>query len=360
MKIFYSIFDNNGDCLTDDFPITITPEIRELSRSKKHFIAEIDNKPTNCRIGFKSFDNGYIYILTHEERLVKRYKFFEEIIERSKYIFDASYNARKNLIDEHRQRLDIFMHNIISLNTYTIQSLFSLIPQKELPENINQQKDFIKKMITEKPNITVDTILKLIKNAIATKIEFTVFDRINNPTTILNIYSHSIRESILTILQIFNDDFEKKGINVHLESSEISERRLDIDNEALFVSLFYLFENSVKYCLSKSKYYINFIEDVDSFTVYFRMTSVKIEEEEKEKLLVYGYRSDNAKKLDIDGKGIGMHRIVKTLKLNNAILQVNPNYNKYERELNGIIFQSNEFGIIFKNQKKYLMQQGKF
>jgi len=357
MKIFYQIFNDSGECLLDNFPIKLTEEMKSLSSKRKILELHIDEKIVKCRIGTKTFNEGIVYILTYEPSLVNKYKFFEEIVDRSNFIFQTINITHQQFIKEQEAKLDDFMHNVISLNSYSIQSLFALIPQKDLPENINAQKDFIRKIIIDKPNITVDTLLRLIKNSIATKIEFTVFERLNISGIKVNAQNHSIRNIILTILQIFIDDFDKNKIEVSLESSLKSERRLNIDDEALFVSLFYLFQNSIKYCCRNTKYYINFHEDTETFSVSFRMTSVKIDLDEVEKLMEYGYRSKNISPLNIEGKGIGMNRIVKTLNINNAELRINPRYNDFEKIKDSVTYQSNEFLIVFNNQRKWILDK---
>jgi len=239
------------------------------------------------------------------------------------------------------------------LNSYSIQDLFVLIPQKTLSENINRQKDIIKEVIVEKPNVTVDTLLKLIKYNLAMKVEFSVFDRTQKPTSIVKKIPHSIRGLLLSILQIFIDDFEKKKIDVSLDAGQASERRIEIDDDSLFVSLFYLLENSLKYCLPNTKYKIIFTEEKNCFSILFIMISIRIETYEINKLTNFGYRSESAKQINSQGKGIGMYRIIKTLKLNNAVLEITPRINDYTRKCGNITYEGNQFKIKFLGQSEW-------
>ncbi len=357
MATFYQCISKSGEVLFNNLPIELTEEIKRQSRSQKIIPITLNNQITDCRIGERISSHGSIYTLTDDKRLVNRFKFFKEVLDQSLIILENLNTCRQSLIEEQSSKIDELIHNIVSLNTYSIQSLYALIPQKDLPENINPQKDFIKKIILEKPNVTVDTLLKLIKNNLAMKIEFSVYERINNPRIRLNRINYSVRMIILSIMQIFSDDFDKKNIEISLDASPISERRIDIDDDALFVSLFYLFENSLKYCCNNTKYVIFFSEDTDTFSVSFKMISVKINEDEIDKLLEYGYRSNNVKQLNIEGKGIGMFRIVKTLEANNAILKITPRCSTYTKDVGGTIYEANTFTIIFKDQKQWLLKK---
>ena len=161
------------------------------------------------------------------------------------------------------------------------------------------------------------------------KVEFSVFERTQKPNAIGKKISHSIRNLVLSILQIFIDDFELKKIEVSLDAGEASERRFEIDDDSLFVSLFYILENSLKYCCPNTKYKIKFKEEPGCFSIVFVMISIKIENNEVSKLTEYGYRGKSAIEINAEGKGIGMYRITKTLKMNNAELEITPRINEY-------------------------------
>lgn len=182
------------------------------------------------------------------------------------------------------------------------------------------------------------------------KIEFSVFERTQKPNTTVKKISHSIRSLVLSILQIFIDDFEKKGIEVSLDAGAASESRLEIDDDSLFVSLFYLLENSLKYCCPNTKYKIIFEEEPNFFSIIFKMISIRIEDYEIVKLTEYGYRSESAKTINSEGKGIGMYRITKTLQLNNAKLEVTPRINDYVRQHEKVTYEGNQFKIKFNRQ----------
>ncbi|NUM51267.1 MAG: hypothetical protein HUU48_09135 [Flavobacteriales bacterium] len=353
MSTYYLARNTNGEHIFDNFPTDLYQLINDYKDNFQVISVTIDNKLTDARLGKKSNSFGEVYILTTEEKYVRRIKLFRELVDMSILSLGPLTKFQKSINDEQCSKTDELIHNITSLNTYSIQDLFALIPQKTLSENINAQKDIIKSVITSKPNVTIDTLLKLIKYNLAMKVEFSVFERTQKPNATIKKISHSIRGLVLSILQIFIDDFEKLKIEVSLDAGAASERRLEIDDDSLFVSLFYLLENSLKYCCPNTKYKIIFKDEQDYFSILFIMISIRIEDNEVKKLTEYGYRSETAKSINADGKGIGMHRITKTLKLNNAELEITPRINDYTRQNGKVTYEGNQFKIKFNGQQDW-------
>lgn len=354
MSTYYLVQNKRCEHLCDNFPKDLVYLIYEFKESKNTFIVSVDGKSTKARIGRKANSHGVIFTLTIEPKYIKRYKLFRELVELSALTIEPFTKFQQSIVDSNNTKTEEFIHNITSLNTYSIQDLFVLIPQNVLSENINKQKDIIKDYIVEKPYVTAETLLKLIKYNLAMKVEFSVFERTKKPDVTVKKISHSIRNLVLSILQIFIDDFEKKKIEVSLDAGTASERRLNIDDDSLFVSLFYLLENSIKYCCPNTKYKIIFKDESDDFSILFIMISLRIENNEVNKLVEHSYRSPLAKKLNQEGKGLGMYRITKTLKLNNAVLEITPRINDYSRISGDVQFEGNQFKIKFLDQNRWI------
>jgi hypothetical protein len=353
MSTYYFARNKDGDHIFDNFPSHLYHLIDSYKENQNVITILIDNKLVQARIGRKLNSFGEVFTLTIESKYVDRLKLFRELVDMSILSLEPLTKFQKALIDEQCSKTDELIHNITSLNTYSIQDLFALIPQRTLSENINRQKEIIKEQISSKPNVTIDTLLKLIKYNLAMKVEFSVYERTQRPHASIKKISHSIRSLVLSILQIFIDDFEKLKIEVSLDAGSASERRLEIDDDSLFVSLFYLLENSLKYCCPNTKYKIIFKEENSSFSILFIMISIKIEPNEVRKLTEYGYRSETAKAINAEGKGIGMYRITKTLRLNNAELEITPRINDYTRRVGKVTYEGNQFKIKFNGQQDW-------
>ena len=351
MSIYYYATKINGDYIFDNFPTEVKQLILHYKANTQLLEIEISNIKYVARIGRKSNNFGIIYILTTDKKYIKGNKLFKELIDISLIGLEPLSKFKDDIAIIQNSQNQEFIHNVISLNTHSIQDLFALVPQSILTANINKQSEAVRQIIGEKPNIAVETILKLIKYNLAMKVEFSVFDRTLKPSVFTQKTDHSIRAIILSVLQIFIDDFEKLKIEVHLDACE---RRLNVDYDSLFVSLYYIMDNSIKYCCPHTKYKIIFKEEGDFFCVLFIMISIRIEKNEIEKLSINGYRSDAAISLHVKGTGIGMYRILKTLKLNDAELEITPRINDFTRTIGNIIYEGNQFKIKFKGQKDWL------
>ena len=212
MSTYYYALNIKGDYVFDNFPPDLVNLVFKYEENQKIIEVLIDKEKRKARIGRKLNDYGTIYILTTEEKYINRYKLFKELIEMSLIALKPLSKFQNKIIEDNNNRADEFIHNLTSLNSHSIQDLFTLIPQKKLTGNINNQSEIVKKIITESPNVAVKTLLKLIKYNWAMKVEFSVFERTLQPYGSSNKINHSIREIILSILQIFIDDFESKNI----------------------------------------------------------------------------------------------------------------------------------------------------
>lgn len=353
MSTFYYAHNLEGEYLFDNFPNNLNHLVINYKESSTPIEINVDGKILSARIGKKSNSHGTMYTLTTEPKYLNRTKLFKELVDFSILSLRSFKSFHESIVQLQTKKTEELIHNITSLNTYSIQDLFALIPQKSLSENINTQKEIIKSAIAEKPNITISTLQKLIKYNLAMKVEFSVFERTQKPNAIGKKISHSIRSLVLSILQIFIDDFEAKNIEVSLDAGEASERRFEIDDDSLFVSLFYILENSLKYCCPNTKYKIIFKEESNCFSILFIMVSIRIENHEITKLTEHGYRGKSAIEINAEGKGIGMYRITKTLKLNAAELEITPRINEYTKKIGNVVYEGNQFKVKFQGKQNW-------
>jgi hypothetical protein len=350
MRTYYYAINKSEEYVFDNFPMEVKGLIHDHTLINKVFEISIDGENRKARIGCKRSEFGSIYVLTTESKFINRKKFFNQLIELSTIALKPAVNFQNDLINSHSEENEEFIHNVTSLNTYSIQDLFALIPQNTLTENINKQTDKVREIIKDKPNVAATTLLNLIKYNLATKVEFSVFERTLKPSSFVSKSAFPIRPILLSILQIFIRDFENIRIEVSLDASEKS---LNIDYDSLFVSLFYIMDNSIKYCCPNTKYKIIFKQEDDDFSILFIMISIKISDSDLKRITTRGFRSETAQKLNVDGNGIGMYRILKTLKLNDAELIITPRCNNYTRKFKDLEYEANEFKIMFHNQKEW-------
>lgn len=350
MRTYFYAFDKNNEYLFDNFPVELIQYISNNINSSIKIKCAINGKDTEVKIAKRENIYGTIYIATTEKKFINREKLFKEFIDFTTIGLRPFVNFQKELEEKHNKINEEFIHNVVSLNTHAIQDLFTLLPQQSLSDNIYNQSDFVKSILREKPNVAVDTLLKLIRYHLASKVEFSVFSRTLKTSTYIQKTKFDIHKVLLSVLQIFILDFEKKNITIHLDASE---KQLEIDFDSLFVSLFYIFENAIKYCHPRTNFKIILKEETNCFSILFDMISIKIEKHEIDKIILRGYRSEIAKKMNSDGNGIGMYRILKTLQLNNCELEIQPKINAYASVYKGIPYEGNQFKIKFIGQQSW-------
>jgi|GEM_PF-996178 len=350
METFYHCTDNNDEIIFSTFPFELTYLINSNSNRNSPIDIKFIGKQKKGRFGFRRNDIGTLYICTIESKFVRSLKKFKKLLDLSLVALKPMIDLKQEINTSQTGLVQELVHNLISLNSYNIQDLFALIPQKSLTKNVNTQSETIKEIISEKPNVTVKTLQRQLKNNLTMKVEFSVFKKTQRKHPSIRIEENYIRDCVLSVLQIFILDFEEQEIEVRLGSCE---RKLNFDYEIFSVSLYYLFDNAAKYCTPKSIFNISFKEEADSFSIHFDMVSLRIEEKEIEKLTEKGYRSPTAKKKDEKGKGIGMYKLHKTLKFNNAALEIIPRCHDRNKTIGDFKFEANKFKIKFINQQNW-------
>lgn len=184
MDTFHQIKDTSRKIVLNNFP----KELHYLLINEIEKIEKIEilykNKKTQAKIGKQSSENGIINILTIDEKYVNSSRLYSDLLKMSLIMLNNIVSHRNSISLNQNEYVQELIHNLTSLNTYNVQELQSLIPQDILSQNINKQKDVIKKIVNDKPNVTTDTLLKLIKYNYAMKVEFSVFEKtvMQNPS----------------------------------------------------------------------------------------------------------------------------------------------------------------------------------
>lgn len=350
MSIFHYAIDSKNEFIFGDFPSELAYLLEKKPSERAPIEVSIAGKKQFARFGWISNTHGTLYVLATEEKYLKSYKLFKILMEISVKSVESLSKLKNKIAFEQNDLTGDLLHNLTSQNSHSIQKLYALVPQNVISQNYNKQHDLVKAIIAEKPKVTADTLLDLIKINFAMKVEFTVFERTMKRYVASQMMEDSIRGVILSILPIFIADFDEKKIEVSLASSE---KRLMVDYDSLSVSLYFILENAVKYCCRRTSFKIHFNEEEDCFSVVFDLVSVRIDADEVNKIFEKGYRSKHAVNAKINGNGIGMYRILKTLKLNNAVLEVTPRISPVTRSVGGILYEHNQFKIKFLNQQSW-------
>lgn len=253
----------------------------------------------------------------------KTTKLFRDKLEGLSYAYpDLSLKEEiiKNVIKKDEQkRINRLIHNLTSINAHNIQEIYDIVPQEILTQNLKQQLSVIEKQIVESPKEAAKMFLRIAKHNIHMKSEFSIYKKMDRANPNLELRKHPIRKVILNVLHTFFVDLSDKEVFVNIQDYS---KKIRIDYETIQVAIYHLVENSTKYSKPKSTIEISFEEISTSLKIRFRMISLHILEEEKDKIFSEGYSGINAKKTKKQGEGIGLWRIRQMLKLNNADLSL--------------------------------------
>ena len=301
----------------------------------------VDGEKHRC--GYFNGNNGSVFLCTSNSDEINSSRIFREKIDLY-YNFIKCFNDYKIEIQEsfniNTKRL---LHNLISLNAHNMQELFSIVPQEELTGNIRSQLEIIKKYILNDPDEAASAILRVAKNNVSIKNEFSGFKKLyeKNPKIIKK--HHNARKVVLNVLHVFFQDFADKTVNVRVKESE---HKVFIDYESFHVALYHLIDNATKYTMPGSIFTIDFIEKKDYFKIVFDMLSLKIHESEYDKIYMDGYSGFSPQISGKKGDGLGMGIVKSVLTLNSAYIELKVNGN--EVTYNGCEYMNNSFEISFE------------
>lgn len=211
------------------------------------------------------------------------------------------------------------VHNLTSINAHNIQEIYDIVPQDILTSNLSDQLKHIEREIKRRPKKAALMFLRIAKHNIHMKSEFSIYKKLDRSNPTLDIRRHPVRKVILNVLHTFFIDFSDKNVNVLIEeySGEIK-----FDYETIQVAFYHFLDNAAKYTKHNSEFEISFKEKHEELDIIFKMESLKIEDDEVEKIYTEGYSGKNANRIQKNGDGIGLWRIIQMFDLNQVKLEI--------------------------------------
>jgi len=208
-------------------------------------------------------------------------------------------------------------HNLITHSTKIASELYQIIPQESLIKGGQNQLEYITGIISERPRKAASHLLSILKASTLMKAEFDVYDMLNTTSPKLEIYTHSIHKIVLLTLNPFWIDLMTSGIKIDIGPCH---GKIVGDYKSIFVILSHVFDNATKYCAPNSRLIIEFDETQTNITLILNMISLKVEEDEQDKMFKENYSGLWPSKLEINGDGVGMFIIKKLIELNNGMV----------------------------------------
>jgi signal transduction histidine kinase len=272
----------------------------------------------------------------------------------NKHIADKTAEAYINIIklskglrNEFGKEYAIISHNLITAYSLLQDSIEKVIPEFTLADTKNylEQLDIVKNVLAKDQQNAAEGFLTITKRSVCIQAQLEGF-KILSGVKQINIGKHNIDKVVKNIVHPFYDDFNKKNIEIkyHIDFDYADNNPLETDYKILNMALHHILNNAVKYTLPYSPIHIGF--DGKARTLYFKMMSVKIENDEIDKIMELGYRGKNIDRND-PGEGVGMYMVKKALDLINAIIKVESDPGTETKDLFGIKYTKNKFSIIF-------------
>ena len=288
------------------------------------------------RLAYHSGKNGKLFLCSSDSKTTKLFKEeFFALIPCIKSFADIAKNVSLGAF----QRTDRVIHNLKSINGHAIQELENLVPQTDIGNN--QNVEYVTNVIKENPKLAALTFFRMAKFNRAMKAEFTVYDKLlHNDNVPLQRQNHNVPNVVMSVLYPFFADFHEKEVYVHVDTMDT---KILLDFETFYVAFYHLVENAIKYVKPKTKINISFKIEDGMFILKMSMTSLYIKSEEKDNIFNEGYSGIWAKKINRQGRGIGMFRARRLIELNNGTLTVDAG-NDISR-VNGVEYATNIFVI---------------
>lgn len=274
----------------------------------------------------------------------KTIKLFKEKMEALSYAYSDLIIPIEEMKKSEQQKVNRLVHNLTSINAHNIQEIYNFVPQDILASNWKNQLSFIEKELKQDSSEAAKMFLRLAKNSIHMKSEFSIYQKLDrNDTASLVIGNYSIRRVLLNVLHTFFNDFSNNGVYVNVAEYT---RKVQFDYESIQVALYHLIENATKYVMPYSVVEIDFQEINNSIFVRFIMNSTLIKENERDLVFTEGYSGEISRHMKKNGDGIGMWRIKQMMKLNggDCIVQCEDDIYIYE----GYEYSKNTFILVFK------------
>lgn len=286
-----------------------------------NILCELDGK--NKRLGFIKNNNGCLYACSDDCKTTKVFKTeIESIASTIKVLKKLKEDIQKELEDkvakDQRQRVDRVIHNLKSINGHCIQELYNLVPQDLLTHSVKDSLPTIESIIIKNPHKAALLFTRIARLNMSTKAEFSVYEKLLKNEAKLQPRNINPRDLVMIVLYMFFGDFSEKNVYVDVGSYY---EKAKFDFESVQVAVYHLVENSVKYVKPDTTINISFDNDSGYHVISFKMDSLHVYEDEREKIFNEGYSGENAVESGLSGKGIGMFRIKRLLELNKILFK---------------------------------------
>jgi len=210
-------------------------------------------------------------------------------------------NAYSQRAEQRTRRL---MHNLKSLTAKSSQEIFALFQQQELMAPYGEALEYVEREVRQNPSDAARAMLSLLKYQAAQKAEYSAFDKLSGKIFSIQPEAHDIHRVLMNVFYLFFGDFIASKVRVNVEETRL---RALFDYESIHACIYFLVENSSKYCMRGSSLVVSAEDDKNGYiNVAFVMESLAIELDEEERVFLEGVSGALAIESGLHGGGVGL------------------------------------------------------
>lgn len=342
------LLDIENNLLFSNLLISEKEKIEKLSLSSNQMM-----KTGSFRVAKISNDFCILYIISTDDAYLKSSQKFKTLVSTYEASLRSLYSTYMQIQESYNRNTSRLLHNVVSLNAHNIQEFFSLIPQSELMKQQQQRQIiFVENKIKNNTREVAKSLLRMAKNNGAIKSEFTVFNKLiaKHKEQNLRIDEHNVHKVIRTVIDMFFLDLIDKEIKVNFISN-LDHIYAYFDFECVRVALYHVLQNTIKYALNKTNLNIHIENDEkkENILIRFEMISLRVLENERERIFEENYSGELAHRTGKKGEGLGLSLSREILKLTKGELNFYPSnscQNQKPRKMLQDEFEENNFVII--------------
>lgn len=267
------------------------------------------------RISHRAAQAGEVFLCSGKEKHLKSKRMFGTTLFLYADMLQNISAIRDDVAMDINRQSKRIIHNLVSLNAHNIQEVFALVPQDILTGTYGDQMRLAKKYIEDHPAKAAKLFMRIAKHNSAMKVEFSVFEKLVKTSPEMKFEAHMIHKVLLNVLYTFFPDFTESRVFVKLSNCT---HQLRIDYESFYVAFYHILDNTSKYIQPDSQLDITFDLDAEWFSIVFDMMSLKVRDEEVDRIFSEGYSGREAQSLAKAGDGIGLFIVKHVLSLNDS------------------------------------------
>ena len=293
------------------------------------------------RRGLIDLSIGKLYLCTDEA--VKSNRIFNEKIRILSEILPLVNQTREGVIDSVTNEAHRLFHNLITLNAQTIQAIYRVVPQDDFRQKDRESLfNAVSKRLLASTEQTTSLVVDVLKNANLEKIEFSVYTKLFEGEPI-DCQPCSVHKIFMLTLNTYWDALKEKEVYIHIGECR---ENVYVDYEMIAASFVHLLDNITKYVLPKSSIRFSFEETPEVIVLLMDMVSLRISDDEIDKIFDEGFSGEEAKKIHRQGEGRGLYLVKRLLELNNSVLEIDNDVDKTRQTTRlGVNFQNNIFRL---------------